>query len=121
MGQVTVTVAEKIYRIACNDGQEAHLMRLASELDKKIGEMRTAFGEIGDSRLTVMAAITFMDEREEIKTKLSQITTELATLKEDRAVIEAAANKAEMEIAAAVAAAAGQIEAIAKRLSDEAN
>jgi cell division protein ZapA len=121
MGQVTVTVAEKIYRIACNDGQEAHLMRLAAELDKKIGEMRTAFGEIGDSRLTVMAAITFMDEREEIKNKLSAVTSELASLKEDRAILETAANKTELEIAAAIAGAAGQIEAIAKRLSDEAN
>jgi hypothetical protein len=29
MGQVTVTIADKIYRIACDDGQEAHLMALA--------------------------------------------------------------------------------------------
>jgi len=44
MGQVTVTIAEKIYRIACNDGQEPHLVELAAELDIKIGEMRAAFG-----------------------------------------------------------------------------
>ncbi|MCX7317851.1 MAG: cell division protein ZapA, partial [Hyphomicrobiales bacterium] len=53
MGQVTVTIADKIYRIACDDGQEAHLMALAAELDRRIDDMRQAFGEIGDSRLTV--------------------------------------------------------------------
>ncbi len=116
MGQVTVTVAEKIYRIACNDGQEAHLIRLAAELDKKINEMRQAFGEIGDSRLTVMAAITFMDEREEIKTRLAAMTADLANLKEDRAVIEQSNSKTESEIALAIVSAAARIEEIAKRL-----
>jgi cell division protein ZapA len=116
MGQVTVTVAEKIYRIACNDGQEAHLIRLAAELDKKINEMRTAFGEIGDSRLTVMAAITFMDEREEIKTRLAAITADLEHLKEDRTVIEQSNSKTESEIALAIVSAASRIEEIAKRL-----
>ena len=63
MGQVTVTIADKIYRIACDDGQEAHLMALAAELDRRIDDMRQAFGEIGDSRLTVMSAIACLDER----------------------------------------------------------
>ena len=56
MAQVTVTIAEKVYRIACDDGQEDHLRRLAAEVDGKIGQMRQTFGEIGDNRLTVMAA-----------------------------------------------------------------
>ena len=30
-------------------------------IDEKIGEMRTTFGEIGDQRLTIMAALTFAD------------------------------------------------------------
>jgi cell division protein ZapA len=117
MGQVTVTVADKIYRIACNDGQEPLLIRLAAELDMKINEMRTAFGEIGDSRLVVMAAITFMDEREEIKNKVAALSAELANLKEDRAMIEQATSKTETEIAAAIADAAARIEEISQRLS----
>lgn len=117
MGQVTVTVADKTYRIACNDGQEPHLIKLAAELDRKINEMRDAFGEIGDSRLTVMAAITFMDDREELKTKLTALENELAYLKETRATIEMANTKTETEIAATIAGAASRIEEIAKRLN----
>lgn len=117
MGQVTVSVADKTYRIACNDGQEAHLIKLAAELDRKINEMRDAFGEIGDSRLTVMAAITFMDDREEMKTRISTLENEIAYLKESRATLDMAANKAEAEVATAIASAASRIEEIAKRLS----
>ena len=80
MGQVTVSVADKTYRIACNDGQEAHLIKLAAELDRKINEMRDSFGEIGDSRLTVMAAITFMDDREEMKSRITTLENEIAYL-----------------------------------------
>jgi cell division protein ZapA len=116
MGQVTVTVADKIYRIACNDGQETLLIRLAAELDSKINEMRAAFGEIGDSRLVVMAAITFMDEREEIKNRLAAVGAELASLKEDRVLIDQATSKTEAEIANAIADAAARIEDIAQRL-----
>ena len=117
MGQVTVSVADKTYRIACSDGQEAHLIKLAAELDRKINEMRDAFGEIGDSRLTVMAAITFMDDREEMKSRITTLENEIAYLKESRATLDLSATKTENEIAMVIANAAGRIEEIAKKLS----
>ena len=118
MGQVTVTIADKIYRIACNDGQEPHLVQLAAELDKKIIEMRAAFGEIGDSRLTVMASITFMDEREQLRKRLAATESELAIVKDERAVIDQSINRAETEVASAIAAIAGRIGDIAQRLAN---
>ena len=81
MAQVTVTIADKVYRIACEDGQEEHLRRLAGEVDAKIGEMRKGFGEIGDSRLTVMAAITFLDEREELRARIASLEAEVGELR----------------------------------------
>ncbi|MBN8999629.1 MAG: cell division protein ZapA, partial [Rhizobiales bacterium] len=58
MAQVNVTINGKIYRMACDDGQEAHLESLAERLNETIDRLRGSFGEIGDQRLTVMAAIT---------------------------------------------------------------
>ena len=81
MGQVTVTIADKIYRIACDDGQEDHLRSLAADVDDKIAEMRKAFGEIGDNRLTVMAAITFLDERLELRSRIARLESEVASLR----------------------------------------
>ena len=65
MAQVTVTIAGRTYRMACGDGEEEHLAGLAAVFDAKIEEMRAAFGEIGDMRLHVMAALTFADDLSE--------------------------------------------------------
>ena len=49
------------------DGEEEHLKGLAASLDAKIEEMRVTFGEIGDMRLHVMAAITMADEMHDLQ------------------------------------------------------
>ena len=61
MAQVSVTIDGRKYRLACNEGEEARLESLAGVIDEKIGEMRAAFGEIGDQRLVIMAALTIAD------------------------------------------------------------
>ena len=67
MPQVTVTIAGHTYRIACAEGEEAHLEGLAAAYDARVEEMRGTFGEIGDLRLHVMAAIAQADELHEAK------------------------------------------------------
>jgi cell division protein ZapA len=67
MSQVSVTIDGRKYRLACNDGEEARLESLAGMIDEKIGEMRTAFGEIGDQRLVIMAALTIADSLTEAR------------------------------------------------------
>ena len=62
MAHVSVTISGRQYRMACDDGQEHHLARLSHELDQRIAHLRTTFGEIGDMRLTVMAALIIADE-----------------------------------------------------------
>ena len=61
MAQVSVTIDGRKYRLACNEGEEARLESLAGVIDDKIGEMRATFGEIGDQRLVIMAALTIAD------------------------------------------------------------
>jgi cell division protein ZapA len=61
MAQVSVTIDNRKYRLACNEGEEARLEHLAGVIDAKIGELRASFGEIGDQRLVVMAALTIAD------------------------------------------------------------
>ncbi len=62
MAQVSVTIDGRKYRLACNEGEETRLEELASMVDEKITELRRAFGEIGDQRLVVMAALAFADQ-----------------------------------------------------------
>jgi cell division protein ZapA len=77
MATVQVTIDNKHYRMACADGQEAHLQSLAATLDAKVADMRQAFGEIGDMRLTIMAALTVADELSETQSKVAQIERSL--------------------------------------------
>src|SRR6185312_15101943 len=84
MSQVTVTINGRHFRMDCEDGQESHLTGLAAELDQRIERLRASFGEIGDTRLTVMAALTVADELAETGSRLRQLETEVASLQEAR-------------------------------------
>ncbi len=67
MAQVSVSIGGRAYRLACNPGEEPHLETLARRVDEQIREMRASFGEIGDQRLTVMAALKIADELAEAR------------------------------------------------------
>ena len=117
MAQVTVTIAQKTYRIACEDGQEDHLRRLAEEVDAKIDDMRKTFGEIGDNRLTVMAAITFLDEREELRNRIRALEQDLAVTRDAQHRAAAQVSDSDAQVARAIVDAAERIEEVARRLA----
>jgi cell division protein ZapA len=116
MAQVSVTVAGKSYRIGCNDGEEAHLVALAELLDSKIAELKESFGEIGDMRLHVMAALTFADETNELKKRVDRLESEIAALQAEAAARDARTKQESEEFAAALDAAAQRVETAAKKL-----
>ncbi len=114
MAQIQVSIDGKLYRMACNDGEEAHLEALAAKLDGKVGEMKQAFGEIGDMRLTVMAALTIADELSEANSRLSHMEGEIARLSAENSHGEHHASSRNTEAASAIAALAERMERLAK-------
>ena len=80
LSRVTVTINGRKFRMACEQGQEAHVRRLAGDLDQRIGRLRGEFGEIGNTQLTVMAALTISDELVEMRGRLGVLERELAAL-----------------------------------------
>ena len=66
MAQVDVAINGKSYKIACDDGQEDHLLELASNVDQRVQQLVSAVGQIGDARLLVMACLLISDELSEI-------------------------------------------------------
>jgi cell division protein ZapA len=81
MPQVSLSVAGRVYRVACGEGEEEHLFDLGQALNRKIDLLKKDFGEIGDQRLTVMAGLTLADELSEANRKIALLEAELATLK----------------------------------------
>jgi cell division protein ZapA len=120
MSQVSVTINGREYRMACDDGQESHLTRLAKELDQRIDQLRASVGEIGDTRLTVMAALTLADELAEMGVKMRRLEEELTALQDARVVSSDRQQQAQGAIVAALNAAAERIEGLTRNLNESA-
>jgi cell division protein ZapA len=117
MAQINVTINGRQFRMACENGEEARLTRLAEELDGRIRQLRASFGEIGDTRLTVMAALALADELSEVKERLRRLEPELATLQEASVVSADRAQATQAAVVAALNAAAERIESLTRQLN----
>jgi len=81
MAELAVMIGGRVYRVACDEGEEVRLGDLAQLVDAKISALRQRFGEIGDQRLIIMAAITLADEWAEANSRVRELEAELAQLK----------------------------------------
>ena len=117
MSQVNVTINGRQFRMACEDGQEGHLLNLARDLDGRIEGLRTKFGEIGDSRLTVMAALTIADELAEMGTRIKRLEEEVTAAQDARVAAADRAQSAQAAVDAALTAAAERIESVTRKLN----
>jgi cell division protein ZapA len=117
MAHVSVTINGHQYRMACEDGQENHLMRLAKGLDDRIVELRGKFGQIGDARLIVMAAITVADDLAEMSKRMQLLQDELAALQDARVVSADRMAATQAAIVSAFNSAAERIENIARKIN----
>ena len=118
MGQVNTTIAGRQYRLACEDGQEDHLLALAKDIDSRIIDLRRKFGEIGDTRLTVMAALMLADEMAENRQKVRKFEEEIAELSAAREVSAERAQAASDAVVGAFHSAAERIVGITRKLNE---
>jgi cell division protein ZapA len=117
MAQVNVTINERQFRMACEDGQEQHLLALAEDLDRRIAQLHKSFGEVGDTRLTVMAALTVADELAEAEKRIRRLEEELAALQDARVVAADRAQAAQVALVTAFNSAAARIENLTRELN----
>ncbi len=117
MAQVTATIAGRQFRLACEDGQEEHLLALSADIDGRIAELRQRFGEIGDTRLTVMAALMVADEMSDVRAQIRRLEEETATLQDARVVAADRAKQASAAVVGAFNSAAERIEGITRKLN----
>ncbi|ONG56673.1 cell division protein ZapA [Pseudoroseomonas deserti] len=72
MGQVTVRVGGYTHPVSCEDGQEAHLIALAAEVDRRVASIRAMGGQFGESRLLLLASLLLADEIHDLRVDLSR-------------------------------------------------
>jgi cell division protein ZapA len=117
MAQIVATIAGRQFRLACEDGQEDHLQSLAKDIDQRIIGLRRKFGEIGDTRLTVMAALMLADEMNEAMQKVRRLEEDVAALQDARLIAADRAKAASVAVTGAFNSAAERIEGITKKLN----
>jgi cell division protein ZapA len=110
MSHINVTINGRQYRMACEEGQEVRLLKLAENLESRIESLRGKFGEIGDARLTVMAALTACDELFEASHRIRGLEEELDALRGARAAAADHARATQTAVSNALNAAAERIE-----------
>ena len=110
MNHINVTINGRQYRMACEEGQETRLVRLAESLQSRVEDLRGKFGEIGDQRLTVMAALTACDELLDANARLEKLEQELSSLRDVRLAATDRARATQVAVANALNAAAERIE-----------
>ena len=117
MPEVNVEINGRKYRMACEEGQEAHLQSLADVFNAKIDALKGSFGEIGDQRLTVMAGIMIMDELNELQRRVKGLESEIATLRKTRDDALLKADKNDAALTGALGALAERMEVLATKLA----
>ena len=104
-------------RMACEDGQEGHLTRLATDLNRRVEQLRGNFGEIGDSRLLVMAALTVSDELSEAAQRVRRLEEELSGLQDAQVKAADRSQVTQAAVVTALNAAAERIERVTRSLN----
>ena len=117
MSHVNVTIHGRQYRMACEEGQEDHLRRLARDLDQRIEQLKKSFGAIGDMRLIVMAALTIGDELFEAIKRIRRLEEELTALQDARVASSERAQQTQVAISAALNSASERLEHVTRSLN----
>ena len=110
MSHINVTINGRQYRMACEEGQEVRLLKLAEGLETRIQSLRGKFGEIGDARLTVMAALTVCDELIDAGNRIRTMEQELTELRDFRNAAVERARMTQTAVVNALNSAAERIE-----------
>lgn len=118
MPEVNVEIDGKKYRMACEEGQEEHLMDLAERFNRTVLGLKGSFGEIGDNRLVVMAGIAVLDELAEAEDRIEALKKDIADLTTAGQEVATEAEDLERKFARRLSDAARKIEAIAQAIDE---
>lgn len=117
MPQITVRVNDRPYTMVCDDGEEPHLQELAEFLDGEVANLKENFGQVGDSRLLMMAGLVVADKLSEALSRIESMQEEVQSLKDSRTAAVERSKSSEDAVAEKLDAAAKRIESLHEQLN----
>ena len=116
MPQVVVTINTRSYAVACGEGEEQHLMRLAAMVDERVSSLAREVGQVGDARLLLMASLLMADDLEQAESRANESEAEVMGARQARLDAETKASDVEAKSAAYVERLAQRVESLATRV-----
>ena len=80
MAQVEITVNERLYKVTCDDGQEERLQQLAGYFNRHVSQLAEELGQIGETRLMLLTALTISDELFDARERCAKLEKAAKTL-----------------------------------------
>ena len=120
MPEVNVEINGRKYRMACEEGQQKHLIGLAERFNAQVEGLKGAVGEIGDNRLTVMAGIAVVDDLAAAERRISELEREVTILTRAGQEVAAEIEALEASFATRLSDAAKVLESVAGALEETA-
>ncbi len=123
MGQIVITVNEQSYTLACRDGEEDRLKELSEYVNDKAETLTKTMGQVGETRVLLMASLLLADEALDTMGKLEKTKAKVKKAAEAKSEgktgggAEASA-MAEIKVATLLSEAADAIEGIAAELEN---
>ncbi|GAC1348303.1 MAG: cell division protein ZapA [Acetobacteraceae bacterium] len=70
MAQVTLRINGHAHTVGCKDGEEAHLIAMAEQIEQRVDRAKALGVPSGEARLLVMAALFMADELHDMQLEL---------------------------------------------------
>ena len=124
MGQIVIKVNDQNYTLACRDGEEQRLTELSEYVNNKAETLTKSMGQVGETRVLLMASLLLADEALDTTDKLEKAKAKAKKIAESKSAGTTSggrtggdkASAAEIKVAALLGEAADAIEGIAAEL-----
>ncbi|MEE4213153.1 MAG: cell division protein ZapA [Parvularcula sp.] len=100
MAEVSVRVGDKHYVVACDDGGEARLQRLADSFDERLRQVERGQHGLGEAHGMLIAALGILDEYDEAQSRWLAMTPEGAAAEWAASRLDAVSARLEKALAA---------------------
>jgi cell division protein ZapA len=117
MGQVTVSVNGRTYRMACEDGSEQRVSELAAFIEGIVQEIKGGLRQVPEDRLFLMAALIIADQLTEVREELHRTLVQICNLRSFQAADSNASFIPSRDIARVVDASSARLQALEQRLA----
>ncbi len=118
MAQVSLDVNGRKYTVACDDGEEERLYELSEYVDRHVKDLAQSVGQVGDTRLMLLAGLMISDELSEALARHDALQVEVELLRENQKSFLNQAEDVGDAIADVLERASKRVEEIATSLED---